>query len=91
MRNYCSTCLFVCLFIFLCLFVFPGSNPNSPADDGATPLYITTQEDNPECVEYLLEHGASATIPVYTDISQLAPIHVAADKGHVRSVKLNNV
>ncbi|XP_033638209.1 ankyrin repeat and SOCS box protein 3-like [Asterias rubens] len=70
------------------LLIKHGSNPNSAASDGATPLYITTQENYPECVEYLLEHGASAMIPVCTESAVLAPIHVAADKSHVRCLEL---
>ena len=74
---------------------FSGADINITTDD-ATPLYTAAKENHPDCVEHLLEQGASITISRAVDSTddeslELAPIHIAAGKGHMRSVKVENL
>ncbi|XP_033646537.1 ankyrin repeat and SOCS box protein 3-like [Asterias rubens] len=74
------------------LLVEHGADINITTDD-ATPLYTAAKENHPDCVEHLLEQGASITISRAVDSTddeslELAPIHIAAGKGHMTCLKL---
>ncbi|XP_022089011.1 ankyrin repeat and SOCS box protein 3-like [Acanthaster planci] len=69
------------------LLIEHGADPNARAEDNATPLYLAAQEGYSQCVEYLLIHGAVVDIPTNT-AQGFRPIHVAAFRGHLKSLKL---
>ena len=53
---------------------------NSPAEDGATPLYLAAQGNHVECVEQLLQAGADANI--FSRDPEVLPLHAALQLGH---------
>lgn len=55
---------------------------NVCAADGASPLYLAAQEGHSDCVQLLIDNGASANLAT-KDLVAL-PLHAALQFNHVR-------
>ena len=54
--------------------------------DGATPLYIASQEDHVVIVRLLLDAGADVNIKAHVEGEIYTPLSIAKKKGHVRTI-----
>ncbi len=53
---------------------------------GNTPLHIAAEKDQGNAVTYLLQHGAASDV---INGVNMAPIHVAADAGNCKALKVS--
>ena len=57
---------------------------NCAAEDGATPLFLASQEGHVDCLHLLLQHGADANLTTLDPVA--LPLHAALQFGHVEYV-----
>jgi len=54
---------------------------NVCAEDGASPLFLASQEGHVDCVSLLLQHGADANLATADPVA--LPLHAALQFNHV--------
>ncbi|KAH8197346.1 hypothetical protein TruAng_008476 [Truncatella angustata] len=62
----------------------PG-NVNHADAHGSTPMHVAAREQQPECIEVLLEHCADVNAK---DVSKATPLHMAARTANEQSIRL---
>lgn len=67
----------------LCLL---GANPETSVIDGATPLHAAAERGHHECIEILLNAGASACAA--TSPEKITPLHLSSQEGHFKCMEL---
>ena len=67
----------------LCLL---GADPESRVIDGATPLHAVAERGHNECIEILLNAGASACAE--TSPEKITPLHLSSQEGHYKCMEL---
>uniref|UniRef100_A0A8C7IKI3 Uncharacterized protein n=1 Tax=Oncorhynchus kisutch TaxID=8019 RepID=A0A8C7IKI3_ONCKI len=81
-----------------------GGNVNAQAPNGDSVLYDAAQSGNPDCIDFLLQHGANPNVPSLCSESQRifilittrrairlsgkSPVHSAANGVHVQCLEL---
>uniref|UniRef100_A0A8C8JB35 Ankyrin repeat and SOCS box containing 15 n=1 Tax=Oncorhynchus tshawytscha TaxID=74940 RepID=A0A8C8JB35_ONCTS len=67
------------------LYAFIGGNVNTQAPNGDSVLYDAAQSGNPDCIDFLLRHGANPNVP---SLCSELPIHRTAYEGHYLSLRI---
>jgi len=55
---------------------------NTCAEDGASPLFLASQEGHTDCVRMLLQHGADANLATTDPVA--LPLHAALQFNHIQ-------
>lgn len=67
-------------------FLSLGADPEARVIDGATPLHAAAERGHYECIEMLLDAGASACVE--TSQEKITPLHLSSQEGHYRCMEL---
>lgn len=66
--------------------MFIGADPEARVIDGATPIHAAAEHGHHECIEMLLDAGASACAE--TTPEKITPLHLSSQEGHYRCMEL---